>query len=185
MVTTLKSSWWALALRGLAAIIFGILAFVWPGITVTVLVFLFGAYAIVDGIFALVAAARQGSHSNHFWTWILEGIIGIVAGIVAFFMPGLTAVVLLYLIAAWAVVTGVLEIVAAIRLRREIKGELFLALSGLVSILLGIALFLFPAAGLLATVWMIGVYAILFGILMIILAFRLRAYGTTGLYGTT
>ncbi len=179
MTTTLARNWWAIALRGVLAILFGVAAFVWPGITLSVLVLLFGAYAFVDGLFALLAALRQHGDmgSERWWMLLLEGLAGIAAGVLTFIWPGITAVVLLYLIAAWAVITGVLEIIAAIRLRREINNEWLMALAGIASVIFGVLLFLQPGAGALAIVWLIGAYAIVFGILLLFLAFRLRSHG--------
>jgi len=173
MTTYLSRNWWILALRGLAAVIFGILAFVWPGVTVTILVLFFGAYALWDGIFALIGAFRTRSERR--WPLILEGVAGIAAGLFTFFWPDAATLALLLIIGAWAVITGIFEIVAAIRLREEIEGEWFLMLSGLLSVVFGIALVLWPAAGVLALTWMIATYAILFGILLIVLGFRLRS----------
>jgi uncharacterized membrane protein HdeD (DUF308 family) len=177
MVMTLAHNWWILALRGLCAIIFGILAFVWPGVTLGVLVLLYGAYALVDGVLAIIAALskRQGS-GLPWWALLLEGLLGIAAGIVTFVWPGITALFLLFLIAGWAIVTGVFEIIAAIRLRKEIEGELWLALSGIVSIIFGVLLFVRPGAGALTVVWLIGAYAIFFGIFLLALAFRLKRF---------
>ncbi|MGE5248716.1 MAG: HdeD family acid-resistance protein [Bacteroidota bacterium] len=174
LVDGLSRNWWAVVLRGVAAVIFGILAFVWPGITATVLVIFFGAYALWDGIFALIAAFR--SQGDRRWALVLEGIAGILAGIIALFLPGIAALSLLYLIAAWAIITGIMEIVAAVRLRKEIEGELLLMLSGLLSVVFGVFAMLRPAAGVLAITWVIASYAILFGILLIILGFRLRSW---------
>jgi uncharacterized membrane protein HdeD (DUF308 family) len=176
MLSVMARNWWVLALRGLAGIIFGVLAFIWPGITLTVLVLMFGAYALVDGVFAIIEGIRRRAEESNWWVLILEGIVGILAGVVAFVWPGITAFALLYLIAAWAIITGLFEIVAAIRLRKEIEGELLLGLTGLLSVLFGIALAVWPGAGALALVWMIAAYAIIFGVLMIILAFRLRSW---------
>jgi len=166
-----------LALRGVIAVLFGILAFIWPGLTLWALVYLFGAYVLVDGVFALVTAFRGRETNDRWWVLLLEGLAGITAGIIAFIWPGMTAFVLLYLIAAWAIVTGVIEIVAAIRLRKEIEGEWVLALSGLASIIFGVLMVLWPGAGALAVVWLIAAYAIFFGILLIFLAFRVRNRG--------
>jgi uncharacterized membrane protein HdeD (DUF308 family) len=174
MVTNLSRSWWVLILRGLAAIVFGVLAYLWPGLTFAVLVLLFGAYALWDGVFALIGAFRN--ESSRRWAMILEGIAGIVAGLVTFLWTGAATVALLFIIAAWAIVTGVMEIVAAIRLREEIRGELFLMLMGLLSVVFGVAIVIYPAAGLLAITWIIAGYAVLFGILQIALGFRMRRH---------
>jgi uncharacterized membrane protein HdeD (DUF308 family) len=175
MLQVMARNWWALAIRGVAAILFGILVFIVPGIALQSLILLFAAYAIVDGIFAIITAVRDRAANNRWWVLLLEGIVSIIAGIFAFLQPAMTALVLLYLIAAWAIVTGVFEIIAAIRLREEIEGELLLGLAGLASLLFGIFLIVSnPATGILAVLWMVGVYSIAFGVLMLILAFRLR-----------
>lgn len=174
MVGMLARNWWVVALRGVAAVIFGVLALVWPGVTLQVLVLLFGAYAVVDGIFAAVTAVATREHHEHWWVMLLEGLAGIIVGLLTFFWPGVTALVLLYFIAAWALVTGALEIVAAIELRRFISGEWMLILGGMASIVFGVFIAAFPAAGALSVILLIGVYAIVFGILLLVLAFRLR-----------
>lgn len=170
----LARHWWAIALRGLAAIIFGILAFAMPGVTLAVLVLLFGAYALVDGIFNIVAAVSGRSGQQSWWMVLLEGLVSVAAGLVTFFMPGLTALTLVYVISAWAIITGVLEIVAAIRLRKEITNEWWLALSGVLSIVFGVLVAAFPGAGALALVFWIGAYAVVFGAMLVALGFRLR-----------
>lgn len=170
----LARNWWALALRGLFAVLFGLAVFIWPGLTLLALVALFAAYALVDGVFSIVAAIRAAGRHARWWPLLLEGLLGIAAGVVAFLWPNITALALLYVIAAWAIVTGVFEIVAAIRLRREIEGELLLGLAGLASVIFGVLLILFPGAGALAVLWLIGGFAIAFGILLILLGFRLR-----------
>jgi len=169
----LPRHWWVVALRGLAAIIFGVLAFAWPGITLAVLVLFFGAYAIVDGVLALYSAFR--SRGEHVWGPLLEGIVGIGAGLVAFFWPGITALALVFVIASWAILTGVLEIYAAIRLRQVINNEWALVLSGALSVIFGILLVAQPGAGALALVWLIGLYAVIFGIGLLVFAWKLRA----------
>jgi uncharacterized membrane protein HdeD (DUF308 family) len=174
-VETASRHWWAFALRGLVAILFGVLAFAWPGVTLQVLVLLWGAFAFVDGVLALVGAIR--TDNDHRWGLLLEGIVGIGAGIVTFLYPGLTALVLLYIIAVWALLTGVLELVAAVRLRKVIQNEWWLALSGILSVLFGIVLLAAPGAGALAVVWLIAAYAIVFGILNLALAVRLHGMG--------
>jgi uncharacterized membrane protein HdeD (DUF308 family) len=183
MVVVLARNWWALALRGLAAVLFGIMAFAWPGMTLGVLVLLYGAYALVDGVLAIIAAVAGRTSGMPWWALLLEGVLGITVGILTFAWPGITALVLLYLIAAWAVATGVFEVVAAIRLRREIRGEWLLALSGIISVLFGVALVINPVGGALAVVWLIGAYAIAFGVLLIALGFRLR--GAAKKFATT
>ena len=172
MVTNLAHSWWVLVLRGVAAIIFGFLAYIWPGVTFTVLVLFFGAYALWDGIFALIGAFRTDSDRR--WALVVEGLVGIAAGVVAFIWTGAATLAMLYVIAAWAVVTGVMEIVAAIRLREEIQGEWLLLLGGLLSVVFGVLIAIFPLAGLLAVTWMIAAYAIIFGVLLVVLGFRVR-----------
>jgi uncharacterized membrane protein HdeD (DUF308 family) len=173
-VTALARNWWAVAIRGVAAIIFGLLTFFWPGVTLAALVILFGVYAIVDGVFNLIAAFRGRTEERPWWLLALEGLVSIGAGIVAFAMPGLTAVVFVYVIAIWAIITGVLEIVAAIRLRDEIEHEWWLVAGGVLSVVFGLLLVVAPGTGALAMVLWIGAYAIVFGVLLIGLAFRLR-----------
>lgn len=174
MDALLSRNWWAVGLRGLAAIIFGILALIWPGETFFVLVLLFGAYAFVDGIFAVVLAIR-GRTEIRDWGWLLaEGVLGIVIGVITFFSTSTTALFLLYLIAFWAIVTGILEIVQAVQLRRVISNEWMLILGGAASVVFGVLLLLFPGTGALAIVWLIGLYAIVFGVLLLALAWRLR-----------
>jgi uncharacterized membrane protein HdeD (DUF308 family) len=172
--TTLTRNWWILAVRGIAAILFAIAAFLSPAITLAVLVLLFGAYALVDGVFAVIAGISARRKEERWWVMMLEGIAGIIIGVLTLVWPGITALVLLYVIAAWSIVTGAFEIAAAIQLRREIEGELLLALAGFASVLFGILLGVFPGPGALALVWVIGAYALVFGILLLALAFRLR-----------
>jgi uncharacterized membrane protein HdeD (DUF308 family) len=173
MLHLLARYWWALALRGLFAVLFGLLTFFMPGITLLTLVLLFGAYVLLDGIFDFVAAIRSPSHH---WALILEGIVGIIAGILTFTWPGITAMVLLYLVAFWAIFTGVLEIVAGIRLREVLTGEIWLILMGVLSLLFGLFILIFPSAGALALLFWIGAYALVFGFMLIVLAFRLRGF---------
>src|SRR5215510_16341934 len=155
MLVVFKNSWWALVLRGIAAIAFGILAFVWPHITLAALVFLWGAYALVDGVVAIIGGIKSHTENRRWWVLLIEGILSFAAGVFAFFAPGLTALALLFLIAAWAIVTGGFEIGAAIQLRKYIKGEWLLALAGVASVVFGVLLFLNPGAGALAVVWLI------------------------------
>jgi uncharacterized membrane protein HdeD (DUF308 family) len=171
MLYELANRWWALALRGLFAFLFGLLTFCIPGIALLTLVLMFGAYAILDGVFDLVSSMRS---FDHHWPLMIEGIIGIVIGILTFIWPGMTATVLVYLIAFWAIFTGVLEIVTGIRLRKAITNELWQILMGFLSLLFGVLILLFPGAGALALLLWIGAYFMVFGILLVALAFRPR-----------
>jgi len=174
MLRTLAQNWWALVLRGVCAVLFGVGAFAWPGITLAVLILLYGAYVLVEGVLE-VAWALIGRQAGAFpWGVLLAGLAGVAVGIVTFVSPGLTALALLYLIAAWAIIRGVFEIVAAIHLRRELENEWLLALSGLLSIGLGVLLIVAPGAGALALLWWIGGFAIVVGIVMIVLGLRLK-----------
>jgi uncharacterized membrane protein HdeD (DUF308 family) len=171
------SKWWALVLRGIAAIIFGLFAFFLPEIPVGVLIILFAAYALVDGVFSVAAAINRTDRSGHWVAMLLRGILGILAAIAAMTLPGMTALILLYLIAAWAIVTGIFEISAAIRLRKVITGDWMLVIAGILSILFGLGLAAFPGPGILAVVWLIGTYAVVFGAVMVALGLSLRARG--------
>jgi len=174
MLEKITHNWWLYALRGLVAIIFGILAFTWPEQAKLALVLLFGAFALVDGLFAMVAGIATHRYFERWWAVLLEGVTGIVIGLLTFFWPNITALVLLYCIAAWALITGIFEIVAAIQFRRLITGEWMLILGGLLSILFSALMFVFPVAGAVSVVWVIGIYAVIFGISEIIFAFRLH-----------
>jgi uncharacterized membrane protein HdeD (DUF308 family) len=177
LVRALAENWWLLLLRGVAAIIFGVLAFIWPGLTLVALIFLWGAYAIVDGGIALWAAiSGRGAEIAPRWWLGIVGVVGLLAGLVAFASPGLTALVLLMFIAGWAIVIGALEIWGAIQLRKEIEGEWWLILSGLLSIAFGLLLIARPGSGALALVWLIASFAILHGCTLIALAFRLKHF---------
>jgi uncharacterized membrane protein HdeD (DUF308 family) len=170
----LSRNWGWVALRGLVAVLFGVFAFIAPGITLAVLVLLWGAFAFADGVFALVAAFKVRDQGKPFWPLLIVGFLGIAAGVATFLWPGMTALVLLAFIGAWAFVMGVFQILAAIRLRREIEGEWLLALSGALSVLFGVFVLFQPGAGALALVWAIGAYAVVFGVLIIGLAFKLK-----------
>jgi uncharacterized membrane protein HdeD (DUF308 family) len=182
MASVLALNWWVLALRGVSAIIFSLIAFFMPAVTLYVLTILFGAYALVDGVASLIGAVRSGRRGEHWWALLFEGIIGIgTAGLTAIW-PLITLVVLIYIIAAWAVITGVLEIAAAVRLRRHITGEWLLVLAGIASIGFGVLLFAAPGPGAVVIAWWTGAYIFLFGVLMLGLAFRLRRWHTLRLH---
>jgi len=173
--------WWGFVLRGAVAVLFGALTFLSPGMALLTLVFLFGAYALVEGACNIAAAIqKQEGRRQSRWVLLLEGVVSVVAGLLACFVPGLTALSLLYLIAAWWLVTGVLKIATAIRLRHEIKGEWLLVLSGALSIAFGLLLMAFPGAGALAVALWIGAYAIVFGALLIALGVKLRSRARAG-----
>jgi uncharacterized membrane protein HdeD (DUF308 family) len=165
--------WWTFIVRGAVAIGFGVLAFI-PGFGIGLLVGLFAAWALIDGVNNLLTGIRTRGQDRSWWLEILEGLVGVAAGVIALLFPAYAAEILILLIAAWAIVTGVLEIVLAIRLRTVIVGEVWMALAGVASILFGIVIFLFPAAGALSIVWLIGSFAIAFGAFMVMLGWRLR-----------
>lgn len=169
IATALARNWWLLLIRGILAVLFGLMAFAWPALTLVTLVLLYGAYAFVDGLTAIWVGI-----SSRTWGVLLFGILGVIVGIFTFFYPGVTAVALLYLIAAWALVRGIFEIVTAIQLRKEISYEWALVISGLIGIIFGIVLLANPGAGALAMVVVIGAFALMFGVMMIVLAFRVR-----------
>lgn len=173
MFDLIAKYWWTFVVRGLLAFAFGLIALVWPGITLIVLVALFGIYVIIEGVLSVIAAFNN-RWVRSWWVLLLEGLAGIVIGCVAFTWPGLTAVVLLVFIAIWAIFTGLLEIGAAIQLRKEIQGEWILALTGVLSILIGLILLINPGTGALAVVWLIGIYALLFGGLLTFLGLKVR-----------
>jgi uncharacterized membrane protein HdeD (DUF308 family) len=177
MLDQLIRHWWVLALRGVVAILFAVIAFSQPGAALVALVWVWGAYAFVDGVFAVTAAVRAGERQQRWGMLLLEGVTGIAAGMIAFAWAGIAVLALAYLIAAWAIVTGIFEIAAAVRLREMIEGEWLLGLSGVLSILLGVLFAAMPGAAAVAWVWLIGLYALLFGMLLLALAFRLRALG--------
>jgi uncharacterized membrane protein HdeD (DUF308 family) len=173
--------WWALALRGAIAILFGLAALLRPGIALQALILLFGAYVLVDGVFSVVGVFGGTRGGTPCWLVLVEGVAGILAGLIAFVFPILTAVFSLYLIAAWAIVTGIAEIATAIRLRKEIQGEWALIVGGILSVLFGVLLGVVgPFAGILSLIWLIGAYAIAFGVLLLVTAFRVRGQDNQG-----
>jgi uncharacterized membrane protein HdeD (DUF308 family) len=169
-------NWWALAIRGIAGVLFGIIAIVWPGVSLAALTLLFGAWALIDGVIGLVAAVRAGRMHRPWWAFLLEGVTGILAAAATFMWPALTLLVLLYFIGGWAVVTGIFELIAAFELRRIIRSEWMLILAGIASIAFGVLLFVQPGAGALVIALWTGAYALIFGLLILALAFRVRSW---------
>lgn len=176
LLAGLAKNWWLILLRGICAVIFGVLAFVWPGVTLVTLVLLYGLFALADGILSLLAAVTgdKGDSPAPRWWLAVVGLLGLAAGLITLFWPGMTALVLLIFIAAWAIASGLMQIVGAIRLRKEIDDEWLLIASGVLSVLFGIAMLAWPGAGALAMIFFIGTFAILYGALLISFALRLR-----------
>jgi uncharacterized membrane protein HdeD (DUF308 family) len=170
----LARNWWLFLLRGIAAIAFGVLSLLWPGLSLVTLVLLFGAYALVDGVFALAAGIVGRGTAEFRWWLVLVGLLGVAVGIATILWPGLTALTLLYFIAGWIVATGLLQIIGAIELRKTIANEWWLVLDGALSVLIGILFFVMPGAGALAFIWLIAGFAIACGILMVGFAFKVR-----------
>jgi len=170
----LTKNWWLVVLRGVAAILFGLFAFIRPELTLFVLVTFFGVYALVDGFIAVATGLSHTKDSPRWWVFLFEGLFGIGVGVITLIWPGVTTLAIIAMIAAWAILTGVLEVAAAVRLRREMANEWLLALSGILSIGVGILLIVQPVAGSTAIIWTIGAYALIAGILWISLGFRLR-----------
>lgn len=171
----LARNWWVLVLRGVLAILFGIAAFLWPGLTVAVFIILFGAYALVDGVLSLAVAIRPPAGESR-WMLVLFGVLSLIAGLFVLTRPAISAVVMLYVAAIWAIATGIAGLVAAIALRKVIAGEWLLALYGLLSILLGVLLLTRPAVGILGFVWAVAAYAVVSGITLVVLGVRLRSW---------
>jgi uncharacterized membrane protein HdeD (DUF308 family) len=176
MLHALAKCWWLLLLRGIAAILFGVLAFIWPGLTLVTLVLLYGAFALVDGVISLIAAFTGSAKPVPTWWLVVVGLLGVAAGIVTFAWPAITAILLVLFIGAWALVHGIFEIIGAIQLRKEIDNEWMLVLGGALSVIFGLLVMIAPGAGALGLIWAIAGYAIVFGILFIGLALRVRKH---------
>jgi uncharacterized membrane protein HdeD (DUF308 family) len=178
LLETLKRHWWVPVIRGIAAIVFGIIAFVYPGLTIATLVLFFGAWILIDGIFRIVGAIGHRA-SDPDWGWqLVVGLLGIIVGLLTFHAPQITALALVIYIAAWALMIGASEIALAVKMRREIKGEWFLILMGLASIVFAVLLLWNPIVGAAAVIWLIAWYAVVLGILAIFFGFRLRSLKT-------
>jgi uncharacterized membrane protein HdeD (DUF308 family) len=175
MVQVIARNWWALLIRGIAAVIFGILAWLWPGLTWVTIAIFFGAYALVDGVFAIIATIRAAETHQQWWPFLIEGIVGIIIAGIAFYDIRIVITALYLTIAAWAFLTGILELVAAIRLRKMVANEFWLILGGLASIAFGVLMLMYPIISAIVIIYIIAAYAIIFGIMMIALSLRLRS----------
>jgi len=175
LLHTLSRYWWLVLLRGIAFIVFGVLAFMWPGLTLVTLVLFYGAFALVDGVLALANAIMGGNMESRWWLALI-GVAGIGVGVITFMAPALAALWLLIFIACWAIVLGVFQIMGAIKLRKEIDNEWTLILGGALSVLFGLVLLVQPGAGAVGLVWVIASYAVVFGVLLVMLAFRLKKH---------
>jgi uncharacterized membrane protein HdeD (DUF308 family) len=176
MRIALATNWWSLIIRGLAGIAVGIMTFAWPGITLVALVILFGAYSMVDGVMSLVGAVRAAEAHDRWGALVLEGLVGIAAAVITVLWPAITAIALVYVIAAWAIITGGLEIAAAIRLRKVISGEWLLIVGGIASVMFGFLLMIAPIVGAVVIALWVGAYTLVFGVLMVALGIRLRSW---------
>ncbi|MBC6605915.1 HdeD family acid-resistance protein [Hymenobacter sp. BT188] len=173
-LSTLQSNWWLVALRGLGAVVFGLLTFLLPGITLLVLITMFGVFCLFNGVLAIASGIRRRNTERHWWTLILEGFISMLAGLATLIWPGITSLALLYFVAFWSIATGILQVFTAIRLRKQLTGEWMLILGGLLSVAFGLLLVFAPVSGALVITWWIGAFAFVYGIILCILAFRLR-----------
>lgn len=183
MIADVARHWWALAIRGALAILIGLIAFFMPVAFALGIAVLFGVFMLLDGVFATYAAIQERNVLRYWWAILLEGLVGIVAGLLTILFPLLGVVVFIYFISAWALITGLMEIIAAIRLREQIEGEWRLALSGVLSIVFAVLLAIWPESGAIALSWLIGAYAILFGIILLALAFHLKGLNDHAAHG--
>ena len=174
VLAQMARSWWAFVLRGVIAVLFGVLAFVYPGVTLEALVLLFAFWALFDGVLALIGSVGAAEAHEPWWPLVLIGLLGVAAGLLTLRWPGITALALLFVVAYWSIFRGVLEIVAAVRLRNLIPGEVWLILAGIASIAFGVLLVIYPGTGLLAVIWLVGIYAVIFGIAQVMLGLRLK-----------
>ncbi|MCE5217097.1 HdeD family acid-resistance protein [bacterium] len=177
LAAVLCRNWWVLLLRGLVAIAFGVLAWLQPGISLAALVLLFGAYALADGLLSIAIALAGRRQDDNWWLLLIEGLLGVLVGILAFAAPAAMGLAILFCIAAWAILTGFLKVVVAIALRKETTGEWRLIVAGVVSVLFGAILMAQPSASAIALLWVIALYAVLFGLLLVLLAFKVRGLG--------
>jgi uncharacterized membrane protein HdeD (DUF308 family) len=176
LLPALAQNWWVFLIRGIVAVAFGLVALSWPGATLVTLVLFYGVFALIDGVFAVISALRGKGGTGSRWWLAFVGLLGIVAGLVTYFAPGLTALALLMVIGVWALIYGIVEIVGAIRLRKEIDNEWLLIMHGALAALFGLMVLVRPGAGALALIWLIGSFAILSGVLLLAFAFRLKKH---------
>lgn len=174
MEIIMKKDWVSLLLRGIIAVIFGLIALIYPSITLSLLIVFFGIYVFAYSILAIISSIYSHSFDPNWWLHFLEGLIGVIAGIMVFSWPTITAIILFYIIAAWAIVTGILQIILYIKLQKVFANEVFIGLSGILALIIGILLFRFPIGGIIMAAWLIGFFALIFGILLIASAFRIR-----------
>ncbi|WP_239352044.1 HdeD family acid-resistance protein [Snodgrassella communis] len=180
LIDLLSENWWMVLIRGGAALIFGLLTWFYPFVSILIMVMFFGVYALIDGVLGVVIAINGRRTHQDWWLMLIWGMVSILAGIMTFFVPGITWLVLITFIAIWSLVSGILQIIAAIRLRKSIHGEGWMIVAGMLSVLVGIILFVNPVQGGIALTWVIGIYAALFGVMNIALAFRLRRFAASG-----
>ena len=173
----MSSHWWVLLLRGVFAILFGIVAYGWPGMTLATLLTFFGAFVFVDGVFNVFHAVSDRKEHEHWWVLLLEGLLGIAFGVITFQAPEITATVMILYIAFWAMASGILRIILAVRLRKEIEGEWWMVLSGLVSVVFGVLMMARPGAGALAVLWVVAIWSIVGGVFLVILSFKVKGLG--------
>ena len=175
MLRRMLDSWWTVVLRGVLALLIGVATLIWPDLTLAVLIILFGVYALIDGLLSWVELLARRPNPRPRWVRFLSGLLGVVAGLIALFWPGITSLALLWLIATWAILRGILEITVAVTLRRHLQNTWLLILAGVLSVILGVIYFIFPGAGILSLVWMLGAYLILVGIVLLARGFTLRS----------
>lgn len=173
-LSTLHTNWWLLVLRGLGAVIFGLLTFLMPGLTLLVLVSLFGFFCLFNGVLAIISGIRRRGTEPRWWTLVIEGLFSLLAGVATLLWPGVTSLALLYFVAFWAIATGIMQVVTAVRLRKQLEGEWMLILGGVLSVVFGLIILFAPVSGALVISWWIGAFAFVYGIVLSILGFRLR-----------
>jgi uncharacterized membrane protein HdeD (DUF308 family) len=175
MCALLAQNWWATLIRGIAAILFGLAALIFTGPAILSLVLVFAVYALLDGVFGILAAVRAARRHEHWAMLLLGGIVSLIAAVAAVTMPGIAALVFVFLVAAWCLVTGVFSLIAAFRLKGD-YGQVWLGLGAVISIIFGVLLFIAPETGAVVLTWWVGIYALVFGVSLVVLAFRLRPH---------